>query len=72
MNKLGGTIRSSALLILFKKLTRAKALAEIEPYELRVLKASLSNDAEQKLKTVLSKAAGRSDLRKSEGHRRRE
>lgn len=48
---------SSALFILFKSVTEDKVLAEIEPYRPRVLKTSLSNEAEQRLRTVLSKAA---------------
>lgn len=48
---------SSALFVLFKSVTEDRVLAEIEPYKPRVLKPSLSNEAEQRLKTVLSKAA---------------
>lgn len=52
MKKLGETIPagSSALLILFKIVTEDKVVAEIA-YKPRVLKASLSNEAEQRLKT---------------------
>jgi uncharacterized membrane protein len=59
IRKLAATIPpgSSALFILFKSLTEDKVLAEIEPYKPRVLKTSLSNEAEQRLTTVLSKAA---------------
>jgi uncharacterized membrane protein len=48
---------SSALFILFKSVTEDKVLAEIEPYRPRVLKTSLSNEAEQRIKTVLRNAA---------------
>jgi uncharacterized membrane protein len=59
VKKLAETIPpgSSALFILFKSVTEDKVLAEIEPYKPRVLKTSLSNQAEQRLRTVLSKAA---------------
>ena len=59
VRRLGATIPpgSSALFILFRSATEDKVLAEIQPYEPRVLKTSLSNEAEQRLKTVLSKAA---------------
>lgn len=59
VKKLAATIPpgSSALFILFKSVTEDKVLAEIEPYKPRVLKTSLSNEAEQRLTNVLSKAA---------------
>jgi uncharacterized membrane protein len=59
VKKLAETIPpgSSALFILFKSVTEDKVMAEIEPYKPRVLKTSLSNEAEQRLRTVLSKAA---------------
>jgi uncharacterized membrane protein len=59
VKKLAGTIPpgSSALFILFRSVTEDKVLAEIEPYKPRILKTSLSNEAEQRLKTVLSNAA---------------
>lgn len=59
VKKLGETIPagSSALFILFKKFNDDKVLPEIEPYKPRVLKTSLSNDVENKLKAELSKAA---------------
>lgn len=59
VKKLSETIPpgSSALFILFKSVTEDKVMAEIEPYKPRVLKTSLSNEAEQRLRTVLSKAA---------------
>lgn len=57
--KLGGTIPpgSSALFVLVRSATEDKVLAEIQSYKPRILKTSLSNEAEQRLKTVLSKAA---------------
>jgi len=59
IKKLAATIPpgSSALFILFKSVTEDKVMAEIEPYKPRILKTSLSNEAEQRLNTVLSKAA---------------
>jgi uncharacterized membrane protein len=59
VKKLGDTIPpgSSALFILFRSATEDKVLAEIQPYKPRILKTSLPNEAEQRLKTVLSKAA---------------
>jgi uncharacterized membrane protein len=59
IKKLGATIPegSSALFVLFRNVNEDKVLPEIEPYKPRVLKTSLSNEAEQKLKRELSKAA---------------
>jgi uncharacterized membrane protein len=59
IKKLGQTIpaNSSALFVLFRSITEDKVLAEIETYKPRVLKTSLSNEAEEKLKAALSKAA---------------
>lgn len=59
IKKLGETIPqgSSALFVLFKKVTEDKVLPEIEKYKPRILKTSLSNEAEKKLSTELSKAA---------------
>jgi uncharacterized membrane protein len=59
VKKLGETIPpgSSALFILIKRITEDKVMREIEPYRPRVLKTSLSNEAEQKLRAKLSKAA---------------
>src|SRR5215510_2918324 len=59
MKKLGNTIPSgsSALFVLVRSVTEDKVLPEIEPYKPRVLKTSLSNEAEAKLKTALSKIA---------------
>jgi uncharacterized membrane protein len=59
IKKLGETIpvNSSALFVLVKSVTEDKVLPEIEPYRPRVLKTSLSNDDEARLKAELSKAA---------------
>src|SRR5579883_668010 len=59
VRKLGETIPagSSALFILFKKATEDKVLREIEPYRPRILKTSLSDEAERRLRTELTKAA---------------
>jgi uncharacterized membrane protein len=47
---------SSALFVLVKSVTEDKVLAEIKPYNPRVLKTSLSNEAEQKLRIELRAA----------------
>ena len=59
VKKLGQTIPegSSALFILFKRVNEDKVLPELEPYKPRVLRTSLSNDDEKKLKAELAKAA---------------
>lgn len=59
IKELGHTIPegSSALFILFKKATEDKVLPELERFKPRVLRTSLSNEAEKKLNTALSKAA---------------
>jgi len=59
IKKLSQTIpeNSSALFVLFRSMTEDKVLPEIEPYKPRVLKTSLSKEAEAKLRTSLSKAA---------------
>jgi uncharacterized membrane protein len=59
IKKLGDTIPegSSALFVLFKKVTEDKVLPELEPYRPRVLKTSLSNEEEDGLTAALSKAA---------------
>ena len=59
IKKLGETIPegSSALFVLFRKVTEDKVLPEIEPFKPRVLRTSLSTDAEKRLTTELSKAA---------------
>jgi len=46
---------SSALFVLVKSVTEDKVLPEIEPFKPRVLKTSLSNEAEARLKAELSK-----------------
>jgi len=59
IKKLGETIPegSSALFILFKHVNEDKVLPELERYKPRVLRTSLSNEAEKKLSAELSKAA---------------
>ena len=59
IKKLSQTIPegSSALFVLFGSMTEDKVLPEIEPYKPRVLKTSLANEAEARLRTSLSKAA---------------
>jgi uncharacterized membrane protein len=59
VKKLGETITpgSSALFVLVKSATEDKVLPEIEPFKPRVLKTSLSNEQEEKLKAALSKVA---------------
>ncbi|MCK9907740.1 DUF1269 domain-containing protein [Microbacteriaceae bacterium K1510] len=59
IKSLGGTIPegSSALFILFRKVTEDKVMPEIEPYKPRILRSSLSNEAEKRLGVALSKAA---------------
>src|SRR3984893_14762723 len=59
VKKLGETIPegSSALFVLFKRVNEDKVLPEIEPYKPRVLRTSLSNEAEKRLSAELSKAA---------------
>jgi uncharacterized membrane protein len=59
IKKLGETIPqgSSALFVLFKSVTEDKVLPELEPFKPRVLKTSLSDEAEQRLIAALSKAA---------------
>ena len=41
----------------FKSITEDKVLPEIEPYKPRVLKTSLSNEQEAKLRAALNKVA---------------
>jgi uncharacterized membrane protein len=59
IKKLAETIPegSSALFVLFRSVTEDKVFPEIEPYKPRVLKTSLSNEAEARLRAALSKAA---------------
>ena len=47
---------SSALFVLFRSVTEDKVLPEIERYKPRVLKTSLSDEDEARLKAALSKA----------------
>src|SRR6516164_11086443 len=56
VKQLGQTIPpgSSALFVLIKSVTLDKVLPEIEPYKPRVLRTSLTNEAEAKLKAALS------------------
>jgi uncharacterized membrane protein len=57
IKKLGETIPegSSALFVLFKSVTEDKVLPEILPYKPRILKTSLSDEAEARLRAALSK-----------------
>jgi uncharacterized membrane protein len=59
IKKLGDTIPagSSALFIQVKEMTEDKVLSELEPFKPRVLKTSMSNANEEKLKTALKQAA---------------
>jgi uncharacterized membrane protein len=59
IKNLGKTIPmgSSALFVLIKHSTPDKVLPEIEPFKPRVLKTSLSNEQEQRLRNALSAAA---------------
>jgi len=59
IKKLSATIpmNSSALFVLVRSATEDKVIAEIESYKPRVLKTSLSNEDEARLKAALSKAA---------------
>ena len=59
IRKLGETIPegSSALFVLFKVVTEDMVLPKIEPFRPCVLKTSLSNEAEQRLRAELGKAA---------------
>ena len=61
VKKLGDTIppASSALFVLFKSVTEDKVLPEIEPFRPRVLKTSLSNEAEAKLRAELSRVVSK-------------
>jgi uncharacterized membrane protein len=59
IKSLGNTIPkdSSALFLLIKSSTPDKVLPEIEPFKPRVLKTSLSNEQEDKLRSALHVAA---------------
>jgi uncharacterized membrane protein len=48
---------SSALFVLVKSATEDKVLPEIEPFKPRILKTSLSDEAETRLKAALSKVS---------------
>src|SRR5215468_9895954 len=48
---------SSALCVLIRSVTMDKVVPELESYKPRILKTSLSNEQETKLKTALSKMA---------------
>jgi len=49
---------SSALCVLFRSVTEDKVIPELEPFRPRVLKTSLSNDQEAKLRTALGQLGG--------------
>src|SRR5262249_1138774 len=59
IRKVGETIPAgpSALFVLFKNGNEDKVLPEIGPYKPRVLKTSLSNEQEAKLRAALSNVA---------------
>ncbi len=59
VKKLGETIPegSSALFVLVKSVTEDKVLPELEHYKPRVLKTSLSNEAEARLKEALTRTS---------------
>ena len=59
IKNLGETIpkNTSALFVLVKSSTPDKVLPEIEPFKPRVIKTSLSNEQEAKLKAALSGSA---------------
>jgi uncharacterized membrane protein len=59
IKQLGQTIpsESSALFILFRDVNEDKVLAEIRPYKPRILRTSLSNEGEGRLKSALAVAA---------------
>jgi uncharacterized membrane protein len=59
IKKLGETIpkESSALFILFRTVNEDKVLPELKTYKPRLLRTSLSNEGEQKLRSALAAAA---------------
>jgi len=59
IKKLGDTIptESSALFILFRSVNADKVLPELKSYKPRVLRTSLSDEGEQKLRSALAAAA---------------
>lgn len=60
VKQIAGTIPagSSALCVLFRSVTEDKVVAELEAYKPRVLKTSLSNEQEARLKAALGQLAG--------------
>ncbi len=58
-NFLGSTIEpgSSAVFLLVRKAVEDKIMPRLSQYEAKVLKTSLSDEQEEKLKAALSKAA---------------
>ena len=59
IKKLGETIpkESSALFILFRTVNEDKVLPELKAYKPRLLRTSLPNDGEQRLRSALAAAA---------------
>ena len=59
IKQLGATIpkESSALFILFRNVNEDKVLPELKSYKPRILRTSLSNEGEQRLKSALAAAA---------------
>jgi len=59
IKQLGETIpkESSALFILFRSVNEDKVLPELKAYKPRILRTSLSNEGEQRLKSALAAAA---------------
>jgi uncharacterized membrane protein len=59
IKKLSETIppESSALFILFRNVTEDKVLPQLKPYKPRILRTSLSNEGEQRLKSAFAVAA---------------
>lgn len=59
VRRLGETIPegTSALFVLFRSITEDKVLSELKPYQPRLLRTSLSNEQEERLKAALSKAS---------------
>jgi uncharacterized membrane protein len=59
IKQLGETIpkESSALFILFRNVNEDKVLPELKAYKPRILRTSLTNEGEQKLKSALALAA---------------
>ncbi len=59
IKQLGETIppESSALFVLFRAVNEDKVLPELKPYKPRILRTSLSNEGEQRLKSALAAPA---------------